>query len=258
MWRRSGSSTSCCVTTKVALWEESARQRWCSTPVMMTDDDRVRSLFSVIMFFNFSCTYVIAATRREVAVAIRSKHVIGDAQLSLNNPLQWINRNCHDKRVLVVFENADMRKKQRLRELRPKLRCAEQGSKVIFTTNNRCVSTLGTVEPIVLKVLPIPECWFFFKVHAFAGRDLEENPRLVTAGRAIAWKLNGSFGVKIVGALLKDDPDARFWCQVLRSNIGGLSLLGDGIGYIADLSENLLPDHVNVCVNLPRSSLPQR
>ncbi|CAN6351658.1 unnamed protein product [Urochloa humidicola] len=217
------------------------------------DDDRVRRHFSVIMFFNFSCTYSIAATG-EVAVAIRSKHVIGDAQLSLNNPLQWIKRNCHDKRVLVVFEDVDMRKKHRLEELLLKLRCAEQGSKVIFTTNNRRVSTLGTVEPIILKVLPSPEYWFFFKAHAFAGRDLEEDTRLVTAGRAIARKLNGSFfGAKIVGGLLKDHPDHRFWCKVLKSNIGGLSLLGDGIGYVADLSEKLLPDHVNVCqVNISK------
>ncbi|CAN6360816.1 unnamed protein product [Urochloa humidicola] len=217
------------------------------------DDERVRRHFSVIIFFNFSCTYNIAATG-EAAVAIRSKHVIGDAQLSLNNPLQWIKRNCHDKRFLIVFEDVDMHKKQRLEELLLKLRCAAQGSKVIFTTNNRRVSTLGTVEPIVLKVLPNPEYWFFFKAHAFAGRDLEENPRLVTAGRAIARKLNGSFfGAKIVGGLLKDHPDPRFWCKVLRSNIGGLSLLGDGIAYIADLSENLLPDHVNVCqVNISK------
>jgi hypothetical protein len=146
-------------------------------------------------------------------------------------------------------------KKQRLEELLQKLRrCAAQGSKVIFTTNNKRVSTLGTVEPIIPKVLPNPEYWFFFKAHAFAGRDLEENPRPVTAGEAIARKLNGSFyGAKIVGGLLKDHPDPRFWCKVLRSNIGGLSLLGDGIGYIADLCENLLPDHVNVCqVNMSK------
>ncbi|TKW28199.1 hypothetical protein SEVIR_3G322700v4 [Setaria viridis] len=219
------------------------------------DDDRVRRHFSVIMFFNFSCTYAIAATRETgTAVAIRSKHVIGDAQLSLNDPLQWIKRHCHDKRFLVVFEGVDMCRKQKLQELLLKLRCAEQGSKVIFTTNNRRVSTLGTVEPIVLKVLPIPEYWFFFKAHAFAGRDLEENPRLVRAGKAIARKLNGSFfGAKIVGGLLKDHPDPRFWFKVLRSNIGGLSMLGDGMGYIADLSENLLPNHVNVCqVNISK------
>nr|CAB3462002.1 unnamed protein product [Digitaria exilis] len=178
------------------------------------DDDRVRRHFSVIVFFNFSCTYAIA-TSGTTAAALRSKHVIGAAdQLSLNDPLHWIKRNFHNQKFLIVFENVDMCQKQRLEELLLKLRCAAQGSRVIFTTNNRRVSTLGTVEPIILKVLPNPEYWFFFKAHAFAGRDLEENPRLVTAGEAIARKLNGSFyGAKIVGRLLKDHPDPRFWCK---------------------------------------------
>lgn len=71
---------------------------------------------------------------------------------------------------------------------------------------------------------------------------------MVAAGEAIAKKLNGSFfGAKIVGGMLKAHPDRRFWCKVLRSNIGGLSLLGDGIGYIADLAENLLPSHAEMC-----------
>jgi len=214
------------------------------------DDDRVRAHFPAILFFNFSCTYAIAASGG-AAAALRSKHVIGgDAPLSLmSDPLRWIKGNFQSRRFLAVFEDVDMRGKQRLEELLLKLgrAGAEQGSRVIFTTSNRRVSTLGTVEPVVLKVLPAPEYWFFFKAHAFAGRDLEECPRLVAAGMAIARKLSGSFfGAKIVGGLLRDHPDPRFWGRVLGSNIGGLSLLGDGIGYIADLAENLLPDHVNV------------
>ncbi|GJN35098.1 hypothetical protein PR202_gb23831 [Eleusine coracana subsp. coracana] len=99
-----------------------------------------------------------------------------------------------------------------------------------------------------LMVLPQPQYWFFFKAHAFRGRDVEENPRLVAAGKAIVRKLNGSFfGAKIVRGLLKDHPDPKFWCKVLRSNIGGLSLLGDGLAYIADLVENLLPKNVDMC-----------
>lgn len=31
-----------------------------------------------------------------------------------------------------------------------------------------------------------------------------------------------------------------------EKNIGGLSLLGDGIGYIADLAENLFPSRVDI------------
>jgi len=213
------------------------------------DDDRVRAHFPAILFFNFSCTYAIAASGG-AAAALRSKHVIGgDAPLSLmSDPLRWIKGNFQSRRFLAVFEDVDMRGKQRLEELLRKLRCAARGSRVIFTTSDRRVSTLlGTVEPVVLRVLPQPEYWFFFKAHAFAGRDLEECPRLVAAGMAIARKLSGSFfGAKIVGGLLRDHPDPRFWGRVLGSNIGGLSLLGDGIGYIADLAENLLPDHVNV------------
>lgn len=83
-------------------------------------------------------------------------------------------------------------------------------SKVIITTKNPRVATVGTVEPIILKVLPFPEYWFFFKAHAVAGRDVEENPRHVALGKAIARKLNGSFfGAKIVGGVLRDYPNPQ-------------------------------------------------
>ncbi|OEL30248.1 Disease resistance protein RGA2 [Dichanthelium oligosanthes] len=208
------------------------------------DDVRVRSYFPVIMLCS---TYTIAANNGSIIV--QSKHVIGDAGIGPNDPLQLFNGGFGNKRFLVVFENMDMRKKKLLEGLLPVLRCSKVGSKVIISTNNRQVATIGTVEPIILKVLPFPEYWFFFKAHAFAGRDLEENPRLVAFGKAIARKLNGSFvGAKMVGGVLMDHPNPKLWCNVLRSNIGGLSLLGDGIGYVADLAENLLPSHVDMCL----------
>nr|CAB3465809.1 unnamed protein product [Digitaria exilis] len=109
----------------------------------------------------------------------------------------------------------DMNKKILFEEgLLPVLRCSE-GSKVIITTNNRRVATIGTVEPIILKALPFPEYWFFFKAHAFAGRDLEENCRLVAFDKAIARKLNGSlFGAKIVGGILRDHPVPNLWSKI--------------------------------------------
>ncbi|KAK3136505.1 hypothetical protein QOZ80_5BG0437170 [Eleusine coracana subsp. coracana] len=181
-------------------------------------------------------------------VVLWSKHVIGDPGVNIKEPLQLIKRDFGNKRFLMVFEDVDMRKKQMLEELLPSLRCGKKGSKIVFTTNNRRVASIGTVELIILKVLPQPQYWFFFKAHAFRGRDVEENPRLVAAGKAIVRKLNGSFfGAKIVRGLLKDHPDPKFWCKVLRSNIGGLSLLGDGLAYIADLVENLLPKNVDMC-----------
>jgi hypothetical protein len=205
------------------------------------DDPRVRSHFPVIMSFNFSCTYAIATG--EATVVLKSKHVTG---IDMEDPLQLIKRDFGNKRFLMVFEDVDMRKKQILEELLPSLSCGTKGSKIIFTTNNRRVAaSMGTVEPIILKVLPHPEYWFFFKAHAFAGRGVEENPRLVAAGKAIARKLNGSFfGAKTIGGLLKDHPNPKCWCEVMRSNIGGLTLRGDGI---ADLGQNLLPNHVDIC-----------
>ncbi|CAL4906962.1 unnamed protein product [Urochloa decumbens] len=208
------------------------------------DDVRVRSYFQVIIL----CSTYSMATNGE-SIVIHSKHVIGDARIGQNDPLQLLNGSFGNKRFLVVFENMDMHKKKMLEGVLPVLRCSTAGSKIIITTNNHGVATIGTVEPIILKALSFPEYWFFFKAHAFAGRDLEENPRLVEFGKAIARKLNGSFfGAKIVGGILRDQPNIKLWSKVLRSNIGGLSLLGDGIGYVADLAENLLPSHVHMCV----------
>ncbi|KAM0931134.1 hypothetical protein ACQ4PT_000527 [Festuca glaucescens] len=209
------------------------------------DDARLRSRFPLIMLFNFSSTYAIALG--EAAVVLKSKHVIGGSR-NLKHPLHVLNEDLRSKRFLMVFEDVDMHKKKMLEELLPSLRHGKQGSKIIVTTNNmRVAASMGTVAPIRLKVLPHPEYWFFFKAHAFAATDVEENPRLLAVGRAIARKLNGSFfGAKIVGGVLRAHPNLQLWCKILRSNIGGLSLLGDGLGYIADLAENLLPSHVNM------------
>uniref|UniRef100_A0ACD5XG81 Uncharacterized protein n=1 Tax=Avena sativa TaxID=4498 RepID=A0ACD5XG81_AVESA len=213
------------------------------------DDARLRSRFPLIMFFYVSSTYAIAMG--EAAVVLKSKHVITVAGSgSLKHPLHALDGSFRSKRFLMVFEDVDMNKKKILEELLPSLRRhGKQGSKIIVTTNNmRVAASMGTVEPVRLKVLPHPEYWFFFKAHAFAAAaDAEENPRLLAVGRAIARKLNGSFfGAKIVGGVLRAHLNLRLWCKILRSNIGGLSLLGDGLGYIADLAESLLPSHVNM------------
>ncbi|CAL4892435.1 unnamed protein product [Urochloa decumbens] len=196
------------------------------------DDARVRSHFPVILLYSFS--YVYDVKKSEGAP---------------NDPLEYIKKNrfC-DKRCLMVFEDVDIHRKQILEEFLQSLRCSKEGSKVIITTNSQHVANIGTVEPIVLTALPCPEYWFFFKAHALAGRDIEDDPRLISAGKEIARKLNGSFfGAKMVGEVLRDHPDPKFWCKVLRSNIGGIYPVGDGIHYISDLADNLLPGHVDLC-----------
>ncbi|GJN13340.1 hypothetical protein PR202_gb00033 [Eleusine coracana subsp. coracana] len=200
------------------------------------DDARVRRHFAVIML---CCTYTITADRG--TPVLRSKRSIGDGGINLNDPMQLFKGQLWDKKFLMVFEDVDMKKMQMLEGLLPSMGCSKEGSKVIITTNNRHVGALGTVDPITLKVFPFPEYWFFFKAHAFAGRDVEENLRLVSAGKSIAMKLNGSFfGAKIVGAVLRDQSDPKLWDMVLR-DVAGLSLLGDAIAHVWDLADNLLP-----------------
>uniref|UniRef100_A0ACD6A728 Uncharacterized protein n=1 Tax=Avena sativa TaxID=4498 RepID=A0ACD6A728_AVESA len=214
------------------------------------DDERVRGHFPVIIYSSFSYTLAIMA-RGEATRVINSEQALGDAHSFLESVhVVKAEKYLLTKRFLMVFQEVDMRKKQMLEELlRILRRHGKHGSKIIIITSNRSVaSSMGTVEPIRLKALPYPEYWFFFKAHAFPGRDVEEDPRMVAAGKAIAGKLNGSFfGAKIVGPVLKARPNPRFWSKVLRSNIVGMSLLGDGMAYIADLAEKLLPSHADMC-----------
>uniref|UniRef100_A0ACD5WDS9 Uncharacterized protein n=1 Tax=Avena sativa TaxID=4498 RepID=A0ACD5WDS9_AVESA len=214
------------------------------------DDERVRGHFRVIMYSSFSYTLAIME-RGEATRVIKSEQALGDAHSFLESVhVVKAEKYLLTKRFLMVFQEVDMRKKRMLEELLPILRRhGKLGSKIIIITSDRSVaSSMGTVQPIKLKALPRPEYWFFFKAHAFPGRDVAEDPRMVAAGKAIAGKLNGSFfGAKIVGAVLKARPDPRFWSKVLGSSIGGMSLLGDGMAYIADLAENLLPSHADMC-----------
>jgi hypothetical protein len=192
------------------------------------DDARVRSHFPVIMLYSLSSTYDVKKNEGTCS----------------DDPLELLNGNTFrdkHKRYLMIFEDVDMHRKQMLEEFLQGSRCRKVGIiKMIITTNNRHVANnIGTVE--------CPEYWFFFKAHAFAGRDVEDDPRLISAGKAVARKLNGSFfGAKIVGGVLRDHPDARHWCEVLRSNIGEMCPLGDGMRYISDLADNLLPGHVDM------------
>ncbi|KAI4973961.1 hypothetical protein ZWY2020_041742 [Hordeum vulgare] len=210
------------------------------------DDERVRNHFPIILYSNFSYTREMA--HGQAAFVVGSKHAVRDAKKFIDS-LHILKEKYLTERFLMIFEDVDEGKKQMLEELLPILRHGKHGSRIIITTNSKAVAaSMGTVQPISLKVMPHQEYWFFFKAHAFAGRDVEEDPRMLAAGKAIARKLNGSFfGAKIIGGVLKAHPNPRFWSKVLRSNIGGLSVLGDGIGYIGDLAGNLVPIYADVC-----------
>ncbi|KAF7106638.1 hypothetical protein CFC21_107355, partial [Triticum aestivum] len=165
------------------------------------DDERVRSHFPIILYSNFS--YTRAMAQGEAEFVLGSSDAVRDAQTFIES-LHILKGSYPTKRFLMVFEDVDVGKKQTLEELLPILRHGKHGSRIVITTNNRAIASMGTVQPINLKVMPHQEYWFFFKAHAFAGRDVEEDPIMLAAGNAIARKLNGSFfGAKIVGGVLK-------------------------------------------------------
>uniref|UniRef100_J3ND63 NB-ARC domain-containing protein n=1 Tax=Oryza brachyantha TaxID=4533 RepID=J3ND63_ORYBR len=168
------------------------------------DDSRVRSHFTTILLLNFSNTYKMET--HEPSVVQHPKHVIGAEMLEiLMTPLHELRQNFFNRRFLIVFEGVDMHSKHMLEELLQSLNCGRQDSKIIVTTNNKNVATIGTVQPINLKFLRCLEYWFFFKALAFPGRDAE-NPGLLASGKSIAMKLNSPmFG------MLRANPKPKFW-----------------------------------------------
>ncbi|TKW28215.1 hypothetical protein SEVIR_3G321800v4 [Setaria viridis] len=115
------------------------------------DDARVRNHFPVIIL---CCKYAIALNGG--TVVLQSKHVIRVAGTNLNDLLQLFNGSFENKKFLVVFENMDMHKKKILEGLLPVLRRGKTGSKVIITTKNPKVATIGTAGPNYTQGLALP------------------------------------------------------------------------------------------------------
>ncbi|XP_062202001.1 disease resistance protein RGA2-like [Phragmites australis] len=208
------------------------------------DDVRVRNHFPVIVFYDFIYTYLMANS--DSRIVQHSKFIVGDMR-NFDEQLHVLKRTLSGNRFLLVFENVDLHNMQTLQILLQTLQCAKKGCKIIVTSDKNRIASLGTINPIRLKILPQAEYWFFFKAHAFAGADVAQNPRLVAMGREIAKGLQGSFfGSKIIGALLRAHPTPQFWSKFLRNDIGELSLFGDGLGYMYDVAETILPRHVRV------------
>jgi NB-ARC domain/Rx N-terminal domain len=100
------------------------------------------------------------------------------------------------------------------------LRCGKEGSKIIITSCYRDIVILGTVKPIILNYFSKHEYWFFFKEHAFGNADPKDYPELAILGRELATKMNGSnWGAKILGELLRENLNARYWSHFLQDGI---------------------------------------
>lgn len=196
---------------------------------LVCNDPRVRNYFPVILYYDF---YFMNPTEDSISS-------------TCYHPPRVLTEKFCGKRFLIVFKNIDFRHIQQLKALFPSLRSGKPGSKIIVTSNNRHVSSIGTAKPIILQVLPEAEFWFFFKAHAFGSTDLEENHKLMTIGKAIAQRLKGSFfGAKIVGGMLRANPSPKFWWKVMNSDVWKLPINGNGFAYVQNVTSHLLLPHV--------------
>ncbi|XP_040376872.1 putative disease resistance RPP13-like protein 3 [Oryza brachyantha] len=212
------------------------------------NDPEVRRRFQLIIELDFHCLSLMAAG--ETALLLRSMF-IATGTGSATSPsgdggetLSLLERKLRGVRFLAVFDNVDARRRRVIDAIMPALRRGRRGSKVIVTSRDaQHVAGLATTEPIALRPPPLPEYWFFFKAHAFAGADAEADPRLVAVGQAIAKRLRlaaSFFGGKMLAALLRSRPDPRFWRTVLSSGAADLPCLG----FDDAVAGSLFPPHV--------------
>ncbi|KAJ1285167.1 hypothetical protein BS78_03G259400 [Paspalum vaginatum] len=90
-------------------------------------------------------------------------------------------------------------------------------SKIIVTSRSEKIASLGTTQALELKPLPREAYWYFFKTMAFGSTDAEDQPELGSACMEIADLLNRSFiAANLFGVLLRANPCPRFWHKVLE------------------------------------------
>ncbi|CAL4892440.1 unnamed protein product [Urochloa decumbens] len=206
-------------------------------------DPRVSSYFSSVLLFDSYITHSMGNTI--------------DSIWSYDDPAQILNDKVHGRRFLIVFQDVAFQHMQKLKMILPSLRPGKRGSKIILTSNNKHVASMGTVKPIILHDLPQPEYWVFFKSHAVGSPDLELDQGLMTIGRVIAMRLKGSFlGAKIVGGLLKANPSPKFWRTVANCSAWNLLFDGNGLAYSNEIASHLLLPHVKKQRITITSSLP--
>jgi hypothetical protein len=90
--------------------------------------------------------------------------------------------------------------------------------KIVIIGRAEQIAELGTTQPIRMKFLPQEEYWYYFKALAFGSMDPDEHPKLTSLGMQLATELRGSFiAANIVGGVLRANPNAKFWCNILLS-----------------------------------------
>uniref|UniRef100_A0A0E0LF65 NB-ARC domain-containing protein n=1 Tax=Oryza punctata TaxID=4537 RepID=A0A0E0LF65_ORYPU len=174
------------------------------------DDERVRDHFARIEWF-------------ETQDVVRKGGLPGQTMWESDGPeyLDGVRHIIAEPRFsavrsLLVFEDAWPIDEVAWSELACIPSTLTDGSKLLFTSRNIDVARLGTVEPVVLRHLPLEEYWYYFKAFAFGGTDPREHPLIAMVGREILEHLERTFlDARVLGTLLKANFDIRFWRRML-------------------------------------------
>ncbi|KAK1647039.1 hypothetical protein QYE76_064844 [Lolium multiflorum] len=123
------------------------------------------------------------------------------------------------------------------------------GIKIVIIGRAEKIAEFGTTQPIRMKFLPQEEYWYYFKALAFGSMDPDEHPNLASVGMKLATELHGSFlAANIVGGVLRSNPNAKFWCNMLLKN--GRALLHLAFYSTLVLLNNRLQLYVTALVSM--------
>ncbi|CAO1945806.1 unnamed protein product [Urochloa humidicola] len=165
-------------------------------------DERVREHFKSIVFFTED-----DLDARNVA-SLRDSGVIKHQDLTATS---------HGRSLVVIELAGDMDEETWRRLYSSASSSMARGSKIIITSRSEKIVTLGTTHALRLMHLPQDVYWYFFRTLAFGSMNPEDHPKLASIAMEIEELLNGAFlGANILGSLMRDNTNTRFWFRVLH------------------------------------------
>ncbi|KAJ3669191.1 hypothetical protein LUZ60_011141 [Juncus effusus] len=215
---------------------------------LVYNDVRIKDHFEMRMWVYVSENFDEVKLTRETLESVSGSLTFATTSM---DPLQ---KNLCDKvkgkRFLLVLDDVWNEDLNRWHSYYNALTVAENGSKIIVTTQNESVGRVmrGLSPPYHLDQLSDEDCWKLFKDCAFVNGDSSVYPNLEVIGKEIVMKLKGlPLAVKALGSLLYSKVDEEAWRNILKSEIWELPPDKNSILPALRLSYKHLPPHLKQC-----------
>ncbi|KAJ3684089.1 hypothetical protein LUZ61_013253 [Rhynchospora tenuis] len=168
---------------------------------------------------------------------------------------QCLATKIHSKKVLLILDDVWEEKKWgEWEQLIAPLKCAHQGSQILFTTRQKSVvdllaSVISTKhESLALRDLEKQEMRLIFYCYAFHPFDPDKYGDLQAIGDEIVKKLHGSpLAARVIGSLLNSQLDLDFWRRISdNDSLINLEEAND-VMKVLEVSYYNLPADLQVC-----------